>query len=260
MISTPPAESKTCSDLQNWLDNYKCFSLDLTKRKIKADIHKMQNLLIDFKDVQKISDERNKTEASNYNIFKLVKYIVDKEVITHSPILADLLNIHGSHGQKESFYNEFINQLQLGELSDNFKIIDKIFFFVTTERWTGDGSIDILIEHNHPDKRFAIAIENKIFAKDQERQLERYATFLERDYGNNFLLLYLTPKERLPSMPFSITAERFIELSDKKLLKLITYQKQIAGVIENTEVKSPKITAMLAQYLEIIKTNFQNEY
>jgi hypothetical protein len=52
------------------------------------------------------------------------------------------------------------------------------------------GKIDILIEHS---RLFGIALENKIYAGEQGKQLENYVGYLSNKFGNdNALLLHLT--------------------------------------------------------------------
>ena len=249
--------------LRSWFENYKKYSIHLTESRIKGDLEKFKNLLSNFVNYQNKVNEEYRVTAPDYNVFYLLNYVIDKEKITHSPFLADLLNIKGSHKQGNLFYDEFLMQLKHTGLFDKFVVSEnKIFFSVVTEKWIGDGFIDIFIEYNSPNRRFAIAIENKIFAKDQPKQLERYATFLEREFRNDFLLLYLTPQERLPEMPYSITKERYDELEKKNLIKLITYKKHIFSLLENTieKIIPHQVKSNTKQYLQIIKNNFRNDY
>ena len=249
-------------ELKSWFENYKKYSIHLAESKIEGDLEKFKNLLSNFVNYKNKVDEEDRIMAPNYNVFYLLDYIIDKEKITHSPFLADLLNIKGSHKQGNLFYNEFLIQLKNMELFDKFLVPDKIFFSVVTEKWIGDGFIDIFIEYNSPDKRLAIAIENKIFAKDQPNQLDRYAIFLQREFRDNFLLLYLTPQERLPQIPYSISKERYDELEKKNLIKLITYKKHIFSLLENTieKIIPHHVKSNTKQYLQIIKNNFRNDY
>jgi len=247
-------------ELIDWFTRYKEFSTKLTLQKVESDKQRFQEISINIKKIQQVIDDRHRRNAPNYNIFYILKYIIDKEEQIHSPFLADLLNVHGKHKQGDLFYNEFLTQLKLFEADKRFAIDNKIYFSCSTERWIGNGSIDIILEYNSPNKRFAIAIENKIFAKDQERQLERYSNYLEQEYGNKFLLLYLTPNERNPHMPFSIAQEHFSRLSENNLIGLITYRKHIANLLRNSmpSIESPNLSFILNQYLQIIKNNFKH--
>jgi hypothetical protein len=246
-------------NLKGWFTNYINFSHELSRKRTKEDLGKIKRLLFDFQFYQERIEEEKINSAPFYNIFYLFNYVIDKEKIIHSPFLADLLNINGSHGQANLFYDEFLKQLKLPEISEKFKVTDKMFLSVVTEKWIGDGFIDIFIEYNSPTRRFAIAIENKIFAKDQPKQLERYAAYLEREFRDNFLLLYLTPDRRLPEMPYSITEERYHQLEKNSLIQAIAYKKHIFLLLENTieKIIPYKVKSNTEQYFQIIKNNFK---
>lgn len=250
-------------NFKRWFESYNEFSISFARSRTDSDLKKFKRLLADLDIYQNKIENENRNSAPSYNVFYLLDYIIDKEKITHSPFLTDLLNIKGRHQQGNLFYDEFLKQLKLPKLCEKkFIVTDKIFFSATTEKWIGDGFIDIFIEYNSHDRRFAIAIENKIFAKDQPKQLERYAAYLEREFKDNFLLLYLTPEDRLPEMPYSITKERYDELEKKNLIKLITYKKHIFSLLENTieEIIPYQVKSNTKQYFQIIKNNFRNEY
>ena len=55
------------------------------------------------------------------------------------------------------------------------------------------GRIDIILEQEKPSKK-AILIENKVYAKNQEKQLERYYEYCLKEYVSpeNFRIIYLT--------------------------------------------------------------------
>ena len=246
--------------LKIWFKEFKLFSNDLTNRKLIHDLEKFRNIISGFINVRNEVEIKERKITSDYNVFYLMKYVLDKEEITHSPFIADILNINGKHRQESLFYDEFIKQLDINNLYSKFEVKEKMFFSVNTEKWTGEGSIDIFIEYHSPIKHFAIAIENKIFAKDQPKQLERYAAYLEKEFGTNFLLLYLTPRKRFPEMPYSISKNKYDELEKKGLIKLITYEKHISLLFENTipKIESHKVTSIAKQYLQTIKNNFRN--
>jgi len=241
-----------------WFEDYKLFSSTLFKTKGEDDFKKITCLLSDF-NILKLNEEIEERKiASDYNIFHVLKYVINKEEVVHSPFLADLLDVNGSHKQKRLFFNEFI---VLAGLENRFDFKEDIFFSVCTEKWIGNGFIDIYIEYTFSDKRFVIAIENKIFATDQPRQLERYAQYLESEFGNDYLLVYLTPNNRLPDMPYSIEENKFYDLRKRGLIKLMTYQKDITLLLENTilGIESPKVKSIVSQYYQIVKNNFRNE-
>src|SRR5690606_36233623 len=60
---------------------------------------------------------------------------------------------------------------------------------VITEKAFSFGRLDILIQNS---RNQAILLENKIYADDQDKQLERYFEYGKVNFGNEFKLLYLT--------------------------------------------------------------------
>jgi hypothetical protein len=93
-----------------------------------------------------------------FNIFTILRQ-EDDEVHLHSRFLAELLDPHGDHCQDCDLLEAFLHQVGVGR----FQLKN-----VSVRREYRD--IDILVTN---DKQ-AIIIENKIYAQDQERQLERY--------------------------------------------------------------------------------------
>ncbi|MBV5342046.1 MAG: PD-(D/E)XK nuclease family protein [Deltaproteobacteria bacterium] len=129
-------------------------------------------------------------EGLRFNIFRILDRFDDEEK-GHSAFLAELLNPKGKHGRGNLFLNLFIDNLKEeitndkldGYLSGN----EECNFFVETEKSTMDGRIDILIRSD----KLLIAIENKIYAEDQPKQLERYKQYLNSFKAEN-VLIYLT--------------------------------------------------------------------
>src|SRR5574344_1490567 len=128
------------------------------------------------------------SRGEKFNVFNILGLWSD-EVRLHSAFLAELLNPNGTHGLKDKFLKKFCEIVGF----DNFPTKNAI---VTTEAHIGyinedcteGGNIDILIESE--DKKWAIVIENKIYAVDQDKQLLRYDNFLKKfEYSK---LIYLT--------------------------------------------------------------------
>ncbi len=116
-------------------------------------------------------DEIAEITGERFNIFNILK-VERSEVHTHSAILGELLDVNGSHGQKDVFLNLFIeyliNEKKIKPPFDNFDskksktTIEKHIGLIDEKKERG-GRIDIIIEAN----KSAIIIENKIDACDQ---------------------------------------------------------------------------------------------
>ncbi|TXJ44328.1 hypothetical protein EPJ70_08855 [Brachyspira aalborgi] len=104
-----------------------------------------------------------------------------------------------------------------------------------------NGRIDILIHCNinnkETKKSFAIMIENKINADDQDKQLERYYKHISKTkgYGNNVYVIYLTPIIK-PPREYSFS-EKYIKKVGEKF-KNITHGdigRWLENILKNKE-------------------------
>lgn len=118
---------------------------------------------------------RNKyKEKPQYNLFSVLRSSSD-EVRLHSRFLADILNPKGAHNYGDTFLNELLQRLSISPTSD---------LQVDCEY----KNIDILIRSQDT----AIIIENKIYAGDQDKQLQRYHQAMTDEGYSNIHLFYLT--------------------------------------------------------------------
>lgn len=142
------------------------------------------------------AEERARALHERFNIFTtLLK--ADDEVRLHTRFLHMLLDPVGLHDCDEIFLNLFFETLaQRPGLNHNDEPTiwqappASKAWAVKKEvgRTDGHGQIDLLMLH----PSFAIAIENKIHAKEQLSQLGGYGKFLKNRRGDAFHLLYLT--------------------------------------------------------------------
>ena len=220
-----------------------------------------------------------KSTGENFNVFSIL-HMERYEVTTHSAIIAELLNPHGSHSQGTSFLKLFLNkfreelkaQKKLGELReklkqiqkneeyDKFKVGVETSFKVKVETSKEDkkeeklGRIDILIESdgiksdsNHSGDVF-IVIENKIDAGDQEGQLDKYhrhASSTEKEPG----IIYLTLLKDKPS-------EYGLGGRPPDTVVCLSYEKDIdewLGACIKEVARIPQIRETLHQYQMIVK-------
>lgn len=251
-------------DLKRFIENSKEKFKGLENLKIIADKLKFNGLISGYSSLVSAIDRYEKELASDYNIFRVLKNIHYKEVITHSPFMADLLNINGKHKQGDLFYKEFLNLLQIGEKQQLFTPTNKNLFFVEIEKSIGyiddstieGGRIDILITYRDKEKQFAIAIENKIYANDQWKQLQRYQNYLKLVHQPNFILVYLTKHKQGFKIPYSIDQQTFDSLKSEMKIINICYKPDIINLITKSlnSINAQNIRAILTQYLQILNT------
>jgi hypothetical protein len=160
--------------------------------------------------------------------------------------LAEFLNPKGTHGQGDLFLRLFVDQFvvdqpKLKDFNTKSAIAgaEKDVGPINEDNTTG-GIIDILITDN----KKSIAIENKIYAQDQENQLLRYHNSVE-----NPILFYLTLDGSAPS-------DRSRGNLDKWKYKTISYHADIIDWLENCRkeaVSLPIIRETITQYINHIK-------
>jgi hypothetical protein len=250
----------TDSKIVQLIDTFKL----INKKTPAVNSENIINLIKGFQPFLHQINEARKISTPDYNIFKVLK-IQFKETKVHTPFLTNILDPTGSHAQQSLFLNSFIQTVLS---SDVFKLFSADFsnVKVNAEVRTPYGIIDILILNNTSriTEKFAIIIENKIFAPEQENQVSRYY-----DYARNFLRLnddqiiiaYLTLNRRGPSAK-SLDTNLQIELLNKGVLKLICYNPDIVmwlqGLVETLE--SQQLKQPLIHYINIIKEFSYAEY
>ena len=135
--------------------------------------------------------------APKFNCFD---FILPNEVKL-SKILAEILNPKGSHAQGDLFLRLFLDLLFSGTTIEANKIYPKNSSVVvkceqlTTSISNSYRRIDILINLNG---KFGLAIENKPWANDQDKQLSDYAEHLNNSF-KDWCLIYLSGSGSAPS-------------------------------------------------------------
>lgn len=149
-------------------------------------------LLKDIKNVLKQNQELEKLNGEHFNLFMVLDRERD-EVKTHSAFISELLKPNGSHGMGNVFLRLFFNMLIQNNYLDDYSDECINETSVEVEKSVGNildinSRLDIYISN----RDFQICIENKIYAKDQTKQLERYKNFLVRNKSKKHLLIYLS--------------------------------------------------------------------
>jgi hypothetical protein len=176
--------------------------------------------------------------GEHFNIFQILG-VGHLEVATHSPILAELLNPRGRHGQGAALLRLFLAELKIdGFDADNATVTTEYQAGPKTEK--SGGRIDIVIK----DGKGAIFIENKIYASDQDNQMERY-----RGFDRGAFLFYLTLDGRMPSN---------ISEADLKRIQCecISYETHILAWLKECRKAVaclPNVRETITQYIHLIE-------
>lgn len=204
--------------------------------------------------------EDNKRTAWDFNIFQLLE-VERYEVYTHSSMLKDLLDSHGTHGQGNLFFKELLSILyKKGIIQDEItSYSNKTFddYLCIAEKSAETGRFDIEISRLHGDSQFYFVIENKIDAPDQERQIERYWEVVRKIKvpANRQKIFYLTTDGKKPSEE-SVSEMVRKKLENKNILYCISYREDIKSWLEKSleKVESEKVKHTVRQYLDVVKT------
>ena len=124
-------------------------------------------------------DRHEAGRRETFNLFSVLRSEHD-EVNLHSKFLAALLDHRQSPGEARENLADFLERLGIQKFDPDRATVDR--------EWS---NIDILICDQSSMR--AVIIENKIWAADQPRQLQRYAEQM-KEYERH--VLYLTPDGR----------------------------------------------------------------
>jgi len=116
-------------------------------------------------------------ERRAFNVFAMLRP-EDDEVNLHSRFLFEVLNPQGTHGMGTAFLERFLAQAGL----ETFDVTT-----VTVQREV--QNMDIFIANG---ARQAVILENKLFAPDQPKQLQRYYKAVRKAGYRDVTVLYLT--------------------------------------------------------------------
>ena len=179
----------------------------LSENPINMNLKTIEQLLQNAQIIlQKDNAEKKEHEARGeyFNVFENLHFTRPEEHL-HTPILRMLLDKNANHGVGDRFLKAFIDMVvrklnpnfQYDITSSNIEYKDKYIgeIKISEDGKSAGGEIDIFI---NDDKGHAIIIENKFDrygnpAQEQRRQLERYYNYGKEHYGDNFILIYLTP-------------------------------------------------------------------
>jgi hypothetical protein len=181
--------------------------------------------------------------SPRFNIYRILR-LERKEVLVHTPILAELLNPAGTHGQGFLFLNSFLLMLERHGQKPFAATQEEHQWFVESEKPTySHGNLDVLV--TCPRLGCLIVIENKIGAQEREDQIWDYWCWMRKRIQQfpHQRLIFLTPDGR---EAHTAQVAEYMSLS---------YHSDICSWLENIipQVKSPTVRETICQYLQIIE-------
>jgi hypothetical protein len=188
--------------------------------------------------------------ASTLNI---VRDYVDPDENKISDILADLLKPNGRHGQGDRFLRLFLEIVRSEDIGLNQGTEVEVR---REDPTSANRRVDILVDF---DKARAVAIENKMRARDQESQLSDYCDHLAATYRDSYVLLYLTPDGAEPTSE-SIDPTKREHLKENGKLRCISYrsevQKWLNSCVKDCEAEKVRwFLRDLVEYVDVMLVN-----
>lgn len=242
--------------IAEFLDRYKSFQTRHLDEKISHYKSDFENLLTGYKKRNINLKTRERKEATRFNIFDILN-IRAAETTTHTPFLKNLLDPAGTHGQGNLFLETFLKTFIPLDKTANFELQNDDDYNLIEEKATRGGRIDIYIESLDISNRFGIIIENKIYAGDQPKQLERYYDYLIETLKfkpYQMMMFYLTVDGSSPSQ-YSLDVELRNSLMAEGILKSISYKKDITKWLNHSskDIEAFKVKELIRQYLKTIQ-------
>ena len=171
-----------------------------------------------------------------FNVFTILRR-ADDEVYLHSRFLAELLDPDGGHCHGHAFLEALLKRVGITDfVTDNVSVRCEY------------RDIDILVTNDNQ----AVVTENKIYAQDQSRQLERYHTAVCEEGFEDVFIVYLTLRGSAPS-PYSLGALRDRLAPDT--VYCISYQDDIHDWLDECialTCRHPTVRETLVQYQKLV--------
>lgn len=208
---------------------------------------------IGYNDAEKLLQEARKIIRDNYetkrnsggdfNIFSVLNIERD-EVFTHSNMIYSFLNSESEHFMKDKYLKLFLKIV----LNINEPYLSKKWY-VEREWPFDDGRIDFVI---YNDECF-LAVEMKIDAVDQPKQLKRYEDYA-KIRRKNYIIYYLTLNGKEPSAQSKEGMETKVHL--------ISFEEHIMKWLQmciNITPVQYKVYDALKQYRELVDKIISNK-
>lgn len=209
---------------------------------------KFKNLLERVKVICAVNELEIRDSGQDFNIISILG-MENNERYTHSAIIAELLNPNGTHGFGNLFLKEFLKITDIldFDVSNCQVIIEEYAGVITHNEYISRTFVDIVLRNNCDQE---ILIENKIWAIDQHKQLER--TFRGGKCSQR-KVVYLTP-----------FGHDYVSDDENLVYTKISYKEHVSKWLEvciNASSSNPLVSNLIKSYKNIVdKITNQNLY
>lgn len=201
-----------------------------------------QELFNYIKTILEIKQKTNHYRANNFTVFSALRNETDEEK-THTTFLYEVLRPDGQHGMKDTFLKDFFKTvLKVDNYDKTAKIFQECHIDPKDDNY---GRLDLCIETDSA--RYPIEI--KIYADDQDHQMERYHKFAKRK-SEVSQVYYLTLNGHSPS------EKSLGKLSENDVI-CISFAKEIHAWLNNCiDIANHKhaqdVVAVINQYQTLL--------
>ena len=201
-----------------------------------------QELFNYIKTILEIKQKTNHYRANNFTVFSALRNETDEEK-THTTFLYEVLRPDGQHGMKDTFLKDFFKTvLKVDNYDKTAKIFQECHIDPKDDNY---GRLDLCIETDSA--RYPIEI--KIYADDQDHQMERYHKFAKRK-SEVSQVYYLTLNGHSPS------EKSLGKLSENDVI-CISFAKEIHAWLNNCiDIANHKhaqdVVAVIHQYQTLL--------
>ncbi|MFL0165705.1 PD-(D/E)XK nuclease family protein [Candidatus Clostridium helianthi] len=203
----------------------------------KDNLLREETLIKEAGKLIKANKMTQKYHNSSFNIFTALNIERD-EVFTHSNMIYALLNPRENHGMDDIYLKLFLKEIGISKTFLNYS-------WAVEREWVFEnGRIDFFLKC----EKMCVAIEMKIDAGDQDKQLFRYEEY-SKGVNSNYLIYYLTLDGKYPS-------EQSAEGMDKRYLRCVSFKEHILNWLKaclgaTNQDMTPH--SLIKQYLYLIE-------
>ena len=170
-MNTSEVQRPTLNEIASFLQRFGDRLGSLQRQRYNEFVGRFEAVRSHWEDFQSEWSQYQRIHAPALNVFQILQVEHDEER-THSRLLRWLLDPRESHGQGTYLLDRFLECCLESEPTQ------KDDWRARTEVWMPDGRIDIVL--SSASERRLIVIENKIYAAEQPRQLQRYGEWMDR--------------------------------------------------------------------------------
>jgi len=213
-----------------------------------------------FKKLKEFQFEQEKQKQRGLNSYNILTSVLKKsdEVRLHSRMIFSFFNPKGTHYQSNLFLDKFLEILNINDFTIDTKQCSVYIEYKNIDLYITDGTKHIIIE-------------NKIYAGDQTKQIERYVELIEKENHslerNDILVVYLSLDRTQPSknsLGNLIIENNFLVRSneDIALFKSIHYKNEILEWLKVCQYEIQNISNLneaFKQYIDVVKM-ITNQY